>query len=112
VLHLDAPPSYDTPTLREREHLHDEEPATEGMMAGEPLRGDEELELLWSPVADDIEAALRELSVDARTVVLLDLEGVTQQELTEVLAGARLAAAQPGGAVGPADRATGSAPRP
>jgi len=36
-------------------------------------------------VADDIEAALRELSTDARTIVLLDLEGFTQEELAEVL---------------------------
>ncbi|MGO9833218.1 MAG: hypothetical protein ACLP1X_03290, partial [Polyangiaceae bacterium] len=41
-------------------------------------------ELLRSLVADDIEAALRELSVDARTIVLLDLEGFTQEELAEV----------------------------
>lgn len=69
-----------------RERLGDEDPAAEGMVSGEPLRGDEELERLRSVVADDIEAALRELSVDARTIVLLDLEGFTQEELAEVLA--------------------------
>ena len=68
-----------------REHLDDEEPATEAMVVGEPLRGDEELEQLRGLVADDIEAALGELSVDARTIVLLDLEGFTQEELADVL---------------------------
>ena len=67
-----------------RERLDDEDPAAE-VSAGEPLRGDEELERLRAVVADDIEAALRELSVDARTIVLLDLEGFTQEELAEVL---------------------------
>jgi RNA polymerase sigma factor (sigma-70 family) len=67
-----------------RERLDDEEPAGEGM-AGEPLRGDVELERLRSVVAADIESALGELSVDARTIVLLDLEGFTQEELAEVL---------------------------
>jgi RNA polymerase sigma-70 factor (ECF subfamily) len=68
-----------------RERLDDEDPAEEGIVGGEPLRGDEELERMRSVVADDIEAALRELSVDARTIVLLDLEGFTQEELAEVL---------------------------
>jgi RNA polymerase sigma factor (sigma-70 family) len=68
-----------------RERLDDEDPTAEGMVASEPLRGDAELERLRAVVADDIEAALRELSVDARTIVLLDLEGFTQEELAEVL---------------------------
>lgn len=68
-----------------RERLDDEDPAGEGMVTSEPLRGDEELERLRGVVADDIEAALRELSIDARTIVLLDLEGFTQEELAEVL---------------------------
>jgi RNA polymerase sigma-70 factor (ECF subfamily) len=68
-----------------RERLDDDEPADIGTGGGDMLRGDRELEQLRGVVADDIERALRELSVDARTVVLLALEGFTQEELAEVL---------------------------
>jgi RNA polymerase sigma-70 factor (ECF subfamily) len=68
-----------------RERIDDEEPAGDAIGGGEPLRGDVELERLRSVVAADIESALGELSVDARTIVLLDLEGFTQEELAEVL---------------------------
>jgi len=53
--------------------------------AGELLRGDRELDLLKKVVSSDIERALQSLSIDARTIVLLDLEGFTESELSEVL---------------------------
>jgi RNA polymerase sigma-70 factor (ECF subfamily) len=51
----------------------------------DPLRGDEELDLLKKVVSGDIERALKTLSSDARTVILLDLEGFTESEMSEVL---------------------------
>jgi RNA polymerase sigma factor (sigma-70 family) len=51
----------------------------------EPLRGDVELERLRGIVAEDIAAAIRSLSPDARTIVLLDIEGFSEAELAEVL---------------------------
>jgi RNA polymerase sigma-70 factor (ECF subfamily) len=63
----------------------EEQAADRAAYSHEPLRGDHEMEALRGAVAQSIEHALAELSPDARTVVLLDLEGFTETEVSEVL---------------------------
>lgn len=57
-----------------------QEPAQEGW-----LRDDIELDRLRSIVAEDIERALMSMSEEARAVILLDLEGLTEVEMAEVI---------------------------
>jgi RNA polymerase sigma-70 factor (ECF subfamily) len=51
----------------------------------ELLRDDIEIDHLRNMVASEIEKALRSLSEDARAVILLDLEGLTEVEVADVL---------------------------
>ncbi len=68
-----APAEYDTTETRENGAEED---------AG---HGADEPEQLRRVVSGEIEAALRTLSEDARTVILLDVEGFTESELALVL---------------------------
>jgi len=63
-------------------HLEDLEPA-----AGptEPAPGELELAQIRALVAEDVSAAVRALPESFRTVILLDLEGMTEAEVASVL---------------------------
>src|SRR6476646_6414328 len=60
-------------------------PDVEGPVDADLLRDDIEINQLRGLVASEIEAALMTLTEDARTVILLDLEGMTEVEVADVL---------------------------
>jgi RNA polymerase sigma-70 factor (ECF subfamily) len=61
------------------------DPVAQGAAQEDWLRDDIDLDRLRNVVAEDIEKALMQLSDEARTVILLDLEGQTETEVAEIL---------------------------
>ena len=49
------------------------------------MQGDAELDRLRTVVGKEIERALLKLSEDARTVILLDLDGLSEREIASVM---------------------------
>jgi len=61
------------------------DPTAQGPAQEEWLRDDIELDRLRKIVGEEIEQALMSLTEEARTVILLDLEGLTEGEVADVL---------------------------
>jgi RNA polymerase sigma-70 factor (ECF subfamily) len=70
---------------RKKKHERPIDADLDGPIDADWLRGDVEIHQLRTLVAHEIEAALMTLSEDARAVILLDLEGMTEVEVAQIM---------------------------